>query len=158
MLVVVDDGEAGEVTILQVRAKMYALDKTQGKDGKEEAAWKERGVGNLKINVPEECVEFDENGAAIPDSFDASVLQADADDDEEAAGEKRPKVVRLILRQDSTLRVILNTAIWGHTEFQEKSTLKSSNIIFTAFEEGGKVVNVQMKASHPLILEFLSLL
>ena len=146
LLVVVDDGEAGEVTILAVRAKMFYLDKITAKDGKEEPAWKERGVGNLKINVPEECVSFGDDGAPIPGSFDASELEDDGDNDE---GEgKARKVVRLIMRQDSTLRVILNTTIVRGMDFQEKSSLKSTTVLFTAFEgETGKPTQIQMKVS-----------
>lgn len=153
--VVVDDGEAGEVTILAVRAKMFYLDKITAKDGKEEPAWKERGVGNLKINVPEECVSFGDDGAPIPGSFDASELEDDGDNDE---GEgKARKVVRLIMRQDSTLRVILNTTIVRGMDFQEKSSLKSTTVLFTAFEgETGKPTQIQMKMNAANAKVFLN--
>ncbi|KAG5983847.1 hypothetical protein E4U55_006997 [Claviceps digitariae] len=134
----VDDGEAGEITVVSVRAKMFSLDKESG--------WKERGAGMLKINVPYACVEFDDSGAVIPGSFDASGLDADeksADD-----GVSNPKVARLILRQDQTHRVILNTAILPAMEFQEKSSLKSVGILFTIFEgNGGKPVSITMRMS-----------
>ncbi|KAK6948494.1 hypothetical protein Daesc_010261 [Daldinia eschscholtzii] len=127
--VVVDDGEAGEATILQVRAKIFHLDKAS-------SSWKERGAGNLKINVPIACVDIDEDtGAAIPGSFDASALDS-ADS----------KVVRLIMRQDSTHRVILNTAIIPAMHFQEKSTVKATYVLFTAIEDEG-AVSVQVKAA-----------
>lgn len=122
--VAVDDGEAGEVTVVSVRAKMFCLDKKEG--------WKERGAGMLKINVPHASVEFDDDGAVIPGSFDASGLETNGDSaDSDSAG---PKVARLILRQDQTHRVILNTAILPAMEFQEKASLKSVGILFTAFE------------------------
>lgn len=163
----VDDGEAGEATLLQVRARMYYLDKDLG-------GWKERGAGMLKINVPENCVEFDRDGSVIPASFDASTL-GDGDDDEadEAASEDAdgkseagsaktklgtgaaalPKrtVVRLIMRQDSTHRVILNTAVLASTEFKERQTLKATTVLFTAFEgDDAKPVSVQAKVSFAL--------
>jgi hypothetical protein len=126
-IVDVDDGEAGEATLLQVRARLYTLDKSS-------SSWKERGAGNLKINVPIPCVDVDEDtGAPIPGSFDASAL-------EDAGG----KVARLIMRQDSTHRVILNTAIIPAMKFQEKSNLKATYILFTAIEDGG-AVSIQIK-------------
>lgn len=140
----VDSGEEGEVTILQARTKMYYLDKSVGKDGKEETAWKERGAGNLKINVPRKTVEIDETTDAVfPDTFDASML------DDGSSG--TPKVVRLILRQDSTHRVILNTALLPSMTFTEKEGFKATSILFTAIEgKDAKPVQVQMKASRPL--------
>ena len=115
----VNDGETGEATILSVRAKVFYLDKETG--------WKERGSGMLKINVPQSCVEFDDSGAPIPGSFDASGFELD---EEEGDGNGH-KVVRLILRQDQTHRVILNTAILPAMKFQEKASLKSVGILFT---------------------------
>ncbi|KNB00718.1 DEAD/DEAH box helicase [Fusarium oxysporum f. sp. lycopersici 4287] len=133
----VNDGEAGEATVVSVRAKMFYHDK--------EAGWKERGAGMLKINVPQACVEYDENGAVIPGSFDASALEMD----EEAAGESQGhKVARLIMRQDQTHRVILNTALVAAMKFQEKASLKSVGILFTAFEgEQSKPVSITMRMS-----------
>ncbi|KAI0013066.1 hypothetical protein F4779DRAFT_613937 [Xylariaceae sp. FL0662B] len=121
--VAVDTGEADEVTILQVRAKIYNLDKAS-------SSWKERGAGNLKINVPQSCVDLDDTGAPIPGSFDASTFPED-----------ESKVVRLIMRQDSTHRVILNTAVIPVMEFQEKSTVKATCVLFTAIEDGGAGVD-----------------
>lgn len=131
----VDDGEAGESTILSVRAKMFVHEK--------EAGWKERGAGMLKVNVPKSCVDFDDNNAVVPGSFDASGL--DEEDEESSA----PKVVRLVMRQDQTHRVILNTAVVPAMTFQEKTTLKSVAILFTAFEGAeGKPVTVTMRVSY----------
>ncbi|CAK7273723.1 hypothetical protein SEPCBS57363_005795 [Sporothrix epigloea] len=173
--VAVDDGEAGEATLLQVRARLYYLDKNLG-------GWKERGAGMLKINVPEQCVEVDGDGSVIPASFDASALGEDADDDDndaeddgsdsaasqdsdskykkglkpvakpKAGATTRPKreVVRLIMRQDSTHRVILNTAVLTSTEFKERQTLKATTVLFTAFEgNDAKPVSMQAKMSIP---------
>lgn len=126
--VAVDDGEAGEVTILQVRAKIYHLDKAS-------SAWKERGSGNLKINVPTACIEFDEvTGTPVPGTFDASCL-----------GIAESKVVRLVMRQDSTHRVILNTAIIPAMEFKPKPPASTTMcVLFTAIEDGG-AVSIQLK-------------
>ncbi|XP_044721986.1 uncharacterized protein HRG_04901 [Hirsutella rhossiliensis] len=118
----VDDGEAGEATIVSIRAKMFSLDK--------EAGWKERGAGMLKINVPRGCVEFDEA------------------DDEAGDESKGHKVARLIMRQDQTHRVILNTVIVPAMQFQQKTSLKYVGIMFTAFEgTEAKPVSVTMRTS-----------
>lgn len=130
--VVVDDGEGLEVTLFSARAKMYIMEKGVG--------WKERGGGMLKINVPKSTVDFDEQGAPDPSSFDASVLD-DGDSGEEGAG---PKNVRLIMRQDHTLRVILNTIVLPAMKFQLTRKLKAATVLFTAFE-GGEARQVQMK-------------
>ncbi|KAG4221920.1 hypothetical protein PC116_g29604 [Phytophthora cactorum] len=61
---------AGEATILQVRAKIFHLDKAS-------SSWKERGAGNLKINVPIACVDIDEDtGAVLPASLAASAVDS----------------------------------------------------------------------------------
>lgn len=96
----------------------------------------------LKVNVPESSVEFDDVGNPKPESFDASVLETD-DGDDETKGRKN---VRLILRQDHTLRVILNTAILPAMEFHLTKRLKSSLVLFMAFD-GNEVKQVQMQAS-----------
>ncbi|OPB43483.1 hypothetical protein A0O28_0097710 [Trichoderma guizhouense] len=141
----VDDGEAGEATLLSVRAKMFYHDK--------EAGWKERGAGMLKINVPQACIEFDENGSPILGSFDASSLEGDDGEDDKA---QVHKVVRLLMRQDQTHRVILNTAILPAMNFQEKASLKSVGILFTAFEgEQAKPVSITMRMSAASAKSFL---
>lgn len=135
--VAIDDGEAGEATIVQVRARMYHIDKSTSADGKPEAAWKERGVGNLKVNVPEDSVTaHPDTGVVNPRSFNPAVLK-------ESTPEK-PKLVRLVMRQDSTLRVILNTVMLPAMDFQITEALKKTNILFTAIEEDGKPLPVAM--------------
>ncbi|KAI0890308.1 uncharacterized protein GGS22DRAFT_11719 [Annulohypoxylon maeteangense] len=125
--VVIDDGEAGEIAILQVRAKIFHLDKAN-------SAWKERGAGNLKINVPDGSIAYDKGtGTPVPGSFKASGLK-----------DAQSNVVRLVMRQDSTHRVILNTAIIPGMEFQEKSGIKATCVLFTALEDGG-AVSIQLK-------------
>lgn len=136
---VVDDGEAGEATIIQVRTRMYYLDKTTSADGKTELAWRERGAGMLKINVPVDSVTIDpESGSADPKSFDPTVLKESTPDN--------LKLVRLLMRQDSTLRVILNTAMTKSMKFEFNDGLKAKSVLFTALEgEDAKPVQVQMK-------------
>ncbi|KAJ8130066.1 hypothetical protein O1611_g3565 [Lasiodiplodia mahajangana] len=129
--VAIDDGEAGEATIIQVRGKLYNLDKTSN-------SWKERGAGNLKINVPMACVRADDPETPRSGTFDASALK-----------NAESKVVRLVMRQDSTHRVILNTAIIPTMKFQEKSSLKATYILFTAIEDEGAVsVQIKMNAAN----------
>lgn len=137
--VVVDDGEAGEASIIQVRARMYYLDRSTNADGKEDIAWRERGAGILKVNVPVSSVVIDpETGVANPKSFDVSVLKESTPEN--------PKLVRLLMRQDSTLRVILNSVMLAKMDFQLKEGLKAKSVLFTAIEgEDAKHVQVQMK-------------
>ncbi|KAK1980942.1 hypothetical protein LZ30DRAFT_721651 [Colletotrichum cereale] len=143
--ITVDDGEAGEATILQVRAKIFYLEK--------EVGWKERGSGMLKINVPEACVQFDEGGLPVPGSFDASGLE----EDPEAGDNKGHKVARLIMRQDQTHRILLNTVILPAMQFQEKATLKSVGVMFTAFEGmEAKPVSVHVRMSAASAKSFLN--
>lgn len=131
---VVDDGEAGEATLLQVRTKLFAIES-------KEAGWKERGVGTLKINVPKSCVSFDDYGVPIPGSFDASVLEDDSGD---VTG---PRVARLIMRQENTHRVVLNTVLVRAMEFKDKPSTSAAQIIFTAFEgeKEPKPINMLLK-------------
>jgi hypothetical protein len=133
----IEDGEAGEATLLQLRAKLFALDK--------EAGWKERGVGTLKINVPKSCVSYDENGQPIPGSFDASGLE------DEDADPNAPQVARLIMRQENTHRVVLNTMIVRAMEFKPKSGSSSGQLMFTAFEGDKelKPINMLLKVRSP---------
>jgi Ran-binding protein 3 len=160
--VAVNDGEKGEVTILQVRAKMFFIERAEQGD----VRWVERGAGMLKINVPESCVQYDDaTGTPIPGSFDASGLDDEEEDDDDdvgaAAGSKADgeargrKVARLILRQDHTHRVLLNTAILPAMDFQEKASLKAVGVLFTAFEGAdAKPVSVQMRVRNPPRLPF----
>jgi DEAD/DEAH box helicase domain-containing protein len=117
----VEDGEAGEATLLHVRAKLFAL-------ASKESGWKERGVGTLKINAPHASVSFDEDGQVIPGSYDPSTLE----DNEQGADS--PKVPRLIMRQENTHRVILNTALLKHMVFKDKPGTSSAQLYFTAIE------------------------
>ncbi|EDN98444.1 hypothetical protein SS1G_13303 [Sclerotinia sclerotiorum 1980 UF-70] len=128
-LVHIDDGEAEEATILQIRAKLFAM-------GSKEAGWKERGVGTLKINAPKSCVDFDENGHVIPGSFDSSMLEGHS--------------VRLVMRQENTHRVILNTVVLKAMEFKPKPSTTSAQVLFTAFEgeTAAKPINMILKMNE----------
>ncbi|KAL3428376.1 hypothetical protein PVAG01_01885 [Phlyctema vagabunda] len=130
----IDDGEAGEATFLQLRAKLYTLES-------KEAGWKERGVGTVKINVNKSCVDTSDNGQAIPETLDFSSI----DDSENVPA------ARLIMRQESTHRVILNTIIVRAMEFKEKpSSATAVQILFTAFEGDSepRPVNMLLKLSE----------
>lgn len=139
----VDDGESGDVTLVALRAKLFVMEKAE--DGTA-AGWKERGAGMLKVNVPSSSVELDEQGHAEPATFDASTF--DESDDEGAAS---TKCVRLIMRQDHTLRVILNTIILPGMSFKVTRGLKSSLVLFTAFDDHGKATQMQVKVRHVLM-------
>lgn len=139
-LVPVNDGEEGEATLLQFRAKLYTL-------VSKEIGWKERGVGTLKLNVPRTFVDYDENGVPIPGSFDPS---GEDDSDESADGPAPTTAARLIMRQENTHRVILNTVILKALKFEEKPSGSAIQILFTAFEDT-KPVNMLLKVWSPSI-------
>ena len=107
-------------------------------------AWKERGVGTLKVNVHKSCIEFDEyDGKPIPGSFDAS----QGDEGQEGKG---IIAARLIMRQDNTHKLILNTAIIRALKFIEKSgTGAGKQFMFTAFD-AGKPINMLIRVGRPL--------
>ena len=103
-------------------------------------AWKERGAGIVKVNVHQSCVEMDEyDGKPIPGSFDAS--QGD-----EGTEGKPVIAARLIMRQDNTHKLILNTAIIRALKFVEKAGNVGKQYMFTAFD-GGKPVNMLLRVS-----------
>lgn len=146
--VVVDDGEGEDATLLAVRAKIFVMEKGVG--------WKERGAGMLKVNVPKASVERDHNGNWDSTSFDASALVED-NGDGEAGGSGGRKSVRLVMRQDHTLRVILNTAIVPAMTFVVTKKLKASYVLFTAFE-GTEPRQVQVKLSDANATAFKNLM
>jgi len=109
----------------------------------------------LKVNVPKRCVEFDDKNQPIPASFDASTLEDDDDDDDDDQSDGKPttssKIVRLLMRQDSTHRVILNSVLMASTKFQERQTLKATSVLFVAIE-GDDPVSFQIKVCRSLSL------
>lgn len=128
----VHDGEEDEITLSQFRAKLFAMES-------KEQGWQERGVGNLKVNVNKSCVEYDEyTGAPIPGSFDVSLR----DEPEDAA----PVIAaRMVMRQENTHRVILNTSINRALKLEDKpSNAAGKGYMFTAFD-GAKPVNMLLK-------------
>jgi hypothetical protein len=90
------------------------------------------------------CASFDDNGLPIPGSFDSSGLEDD--DEDESSG---PRVPRLIMRQENTHRVILNTIIVRAMEFKDKPSTSAAQILFTAFEgeKEPKPINMLFKVS-----------
>jgi hypothetical protein len=123
--VTIESGEEGEATLLQCRAKLFTMSDKQ---------WKEAGVGALKLNVPKYCVDYDSHGEPILGTFDPSGRDEDAEEDEPVS-----VFARLIMRQDNTHRVVLNTPIIKGLQFDEKPGAVASNrvsIIFTGFAEG----------------------
>ncbi|KAI1756640.1 hypothetical protein F4782DRAFT_275067 [Xylaria castorea] len=111
-----------EASIIQARGKLYSLDKTTN-------SWKERGAGILKLMVPKECaVSGDNPNVGLPGSFDPTALK-----------DSESKIIRLVMRQDATHRVILNAALLPSMEFREKSGLRSTSVLFTAIEDDGPV-------------------
>ncbi|KAI0486293.1 hypothetical protein F4859DRAFT_364021 [Xylaria cf. heliscus] len=111
-----------EASIIQARGKLYHLDKTAN-------VWKERGAGILKLMVPKECaVSGDNPNTGLPGSFDPTALK-----------DSESKIIRLVMRQDATHRVILNTTLLPNMEFREKSGLKATSVLFTAIEDDGPV-------------------
>ncbi|KHJ33548.1 putative dead deah box dna helicase protein [Erysiphe necator] len=128
----IDDGEADEVTILQIRAKLFAIESKK-------SGWKERGVGTLKINLPKNSVQYDEKGNPISGSYKSSIRKGKHNNETNSA-----QAARLIMRQESTHRVILNTFILREMEFEEKSAVSSAQFLFTAFEGEKEVKPVRL--------------
>jgi hypothetical protein len=136
----VNDGEEGEATLLQFRAKLYTLES-------KEQGWKERGVGTLKLNANKTFVDYYDDGTPILGSFDPSARD---ENDGEGAG-PAPVAARLIMRQENTHRVILNTVILKAQKFEEKTVNSAVQILFTAFEDT-KLVNMLLKVIDMFIL------
>lgn len=135
----VNDGEEGEATLLQFRAKLYTLES-------KEKGWKERGVGTLKLNVNRAYIDYHEDGTPVLGSFDPS----GRDEDEGDRTASAPTAARLIMRQENTHRVILNTVILKALKFEEKPSNSAIQILFTAFEDT-KPVNMLLKVL-PLLM------
>lgn len=122
MTVQLDKQESTAISLLQFRAKLYAMES-------EEFGWKERGVGVLEINVPKSRVSLDDIGQVIlGGSFDASLL------DDEKAYPNAPRGAQLIMRHEVTHRVLLNTIIFGGMGFTTAKSSTQSHIIFATFE------------------------
>lgn len=140
------DGEEGEATLLSFRAKLFHFES-------KEVGWKERGAGTLKLNVPENQVRYGHHGNPMSGTF---FVPATSEQDDEESGEKSGEkkasaaggVPRLVMRQDSTHRVILNTAIAKNISFQENSRgTNMFQVMFTAMDAGVGVKNFMMRVS-----------
>ncbi|RKF56994.1 Nucleoporin NUP56 [Erysiphe neolycopersici] len=118
----IDDGEADEVTLLQIRAKLFAVESKA-------AGWKERGVGTLKINVAKQFVKYDQNGIPISGTFNKPNKKC-----KDKCKINIACAARLIMRQENTHRVVLNTFILREMEFEEKPAVSSAQFLFTALE------------------------
>lgn len=95
-------------------------------------------MGTLKLNVHKTCIEYDDySGLPIPGTFDPS-LGGDEED-------SKPIIAaRLIMRQENTHRVILNTIIVKAIKFEDKQAQNAVQILFTAFDDG-KPLNVLLR-------------
>ncbi len=128
----VHDGEEDEVTLSQFRVKLFVM----------ETGWKERGVGNLKVNVHKTCIKEKHDGSPDPGSFRAP---------KKNEGDESNSVIaaRLIMRQENTHKVILNTPVIKALDFVEKpsNTGTGKQYMFTAFD-GGSPKNMLLKVCH----------
>jgi hypothetical protein len=95
------------------------------------------------LNVPKSYVDYDHNGIPIPGSYDPSGAE-DREEDEEGNPLPEPVAARLVMRQENTHRVILNTVIIKALKFEEKPSNTAVQILFTAFEET-KPINMLLK-------------
>lgn len=148
------DGEEDEITLCQFRAKLFVSD--QG--------WKERGVGALKINVPrssgakmlfDEGDEDDGEPLITPEKDEKKEGESKEKDDNTQIPVKSSYTARLIMRQDSTHRVILNSVVLKEMKFTEKATNTAIGVLFTAFEDG-KPINMQLKVIPAIFFFFFS--
>lgn len=107
----VETGEEDERTVFQVRGKLYTnVDKQ----------WKERGTGNVRINV-------------------ATATKAEGD-------ESAARPARFIMRADGSHRMVLNSAIKKEIKVGDPrgGEPKGKTVCFLGFEEG-KPVLMQLK-------------
>lgn len=135
------DGEEDEMTLCQVRAKLFVLDER----------WKERGVGNLKINIPRSSDDAEGGLLSFPKG---KKHQSDKKSGDVKEPGNNSFLARLVMRQEHTHRVILNSVILKDQHFQEKPTNNAIGITFMAFENG-KPVNMQFKMNATNAREFL---
>lgn len=114
--------------MVQVRAKLFALVKDEG--------WKERGIGSLRLNVAKNSFETDEvTGETV------------------AVGESKERSARLIMRQEATHRVLLNSPILKAVKFHDEKAANGIHKISFIAVEDNKPANLLFKAS--LILWFI---
>lgn len=111
----VETGEEHETTMYQVRGKLYVSVEKQ---------WKERGSGNVRINV----------------SNPAEDTTADKDDIKRTA--------RFVMRADGSHRIVLNSAVKKEIRVEDPSggAPKGKTVCFLGFEDG-KPILMQLKVS-----------
>jgi hypothetical protein len=145
------NGEEDEATQLQLRAKLYVLDKSAGGPPR----WRECGIGPLRVNVRN---EFASAAAAAVRSSSTSgsagasgraaakagaaapapaPVPAPAPGDSDAAAKARTAVARLIMRQEHHpgghgTRLLLNVALWPGLAFQ-RAPQADNAVQLTAF-------------------------
>ena len=116
----VETGEEDEETVFSHRAKLYMIVNKE---------WKERGVGNLKLNIRRS-------------------QQGDDDDDDDDAKAKPKKTARFILRADGSHRLALNSPITKEINMRDPMSgpPKGKQAIFLGFYDG-KPTTMQLKVS-----------
>lgn len=100
-------------------------------------------MGSLKINVHRSSIKTYPNGEVVPKSFDPN---------RSGVGEAAP--ARLVMRQENTHRLILNTIIYKSLAFQKKPSNTSVQLMFMAMEaqEGSreaKPIQMLLKVRSP---------
>lgn len=99
---------------------------------------------NTHTDLPIASVSYDDNGLPISGSFDASGVE------DEDTDPNTPRAPRLIMRQENTHRVILNTVISKVMKFTDKPAASTAQILFTAFEA---VEGEEKPKPHNLLLK-----
>ena len=134
---VVETGEAGEDTILTCRAKLFQF----SKDSK---AWKERGIGVLKLNTPIEDDHDNDSHEAEEDHASSTDLSTENEAETSATSEMaisteiapKKKKPRLIMRADGVMRVLLNAPILKDMTATIASVNQPNVVSMTIIEDG----------------------
>lgn len=135
----VETGEEDEETIFNCRAKLFHFEQKQ---------WKERGVGNLKINVRYEISSAPHN--------DKDKQQTEEEDPDLEGGitvmERRGRV---LMRTDGVHRVILNSPIFKEMNVGTKDGEEPSGktMMLTGMEDG-RPKGFQIRVGFVLYLPF----
>ncbi|KAH0551574.1 hypothetical protein GP486_007208 [Trichoglossum hirsutum] len=133
----VETGEEGEITIFNCRAKLFHFDK-------QEKAWKERGVGLLKLNAtPTEAeIDYDRWSHGSDDSEGVET------EDSTAKATDNKRKARLLMRADGVLRVVLNAPVFkGMKVGDEKGNPPTGRMVSLTALEDGKAVPLLVKTA-----------
>ncbi|TID23601.1 Ran binding protein 1 [Venturia nashicola] len=103
----VETGEEGEKTLFTSRAKLFSFEKID--DGS--SAWKERGSGFIKVNVPDVKVKKQSK----------QTIEKETETADQTAVSP-PKKARLIMRANGTNRLVLNTPLTKELKFGQPGT------------------------------------